>query len=108
MEESFSVARSPKFLAVKKIEAVFEIGGGGETLVACFEASVRNFVLLGVPKPGCSKPGCLLIFTRKRSFALFCALLRSFADLPLLGERQSIAQRGVHATDPRNSQQENG
>ena len=36
---------------------------------------------LGVPKPGCFKPGCLQF---SRSLALFCALLCSFADLQLL------------------------
>ena len=37
-------------------------------------------VQLGVPKPGCFRPGCLHFFYAK---ALFCALLRSFADLRL-------------------------
>ena len=35
---------------------------------------------LGVPNPGCFKPCCL---QNLRSFAIFCALLRSFADLRL-------------------------
>ena len=45
---------------------------------------------LGVPKPGCFKPGCLQILRkdallrsfadlRLRSFAVICALLRAFA-----------------------------
>ena len=41
---------------------------------------------LGVPKPGCFKPGCLQFFCGNallRSFAPFCALLRSFVDLRL-------------------------
>ena len=41
---------------------------------------------LGVPKPGCFKPGCLQSLRGSallRSFAPFCALLRSFADLRL-------------------------
>ena len=36
--------------------------------------------MLGVPKPGCLKPGCLqFLRALLRSFELFCALLRSFA-----------------------------
>ena len=41
---------------------------------------------LGVPKPGWFKPGCLLFLRRSAllcSFAPFCALLRSLADLHL-------------------------
>ena len=41
---------------------------------------------LGAPKPGCCKPACLQFLRRSallRSFAPFCALLRSFADLRL-------------------------
>ena len=46
---------------------------------------------LGVPKPGCCKPGCLQLNTQKRSFAPFCGLvlallcthLRSFASDPV-------------------------
>ena len=38
-----------------------------------------DFCNLGVPKPGCFKPGCLQFYAP----ALFCALLRPFADLDL-------------------------
>ena len=33
------------------------------------------------PEPGCFKPGYLQVLTQKRSFALFCTLLRPFALL---------------------------
>ena len=45
-----------------------------------------NLNRLGVPKPGCYKPGCLQFLRGNAllcSFAPFCALLRSFADLRL-------------------------
>ena len=43
-------------------------------------------IWLGVPKPGCFKPGCLQFLRGSAllcSFAPFCARLRSFADLRL-------------------------
>ena len=90
-----------------------QIGGGGERIISggvqnCFRGGVLWYVFpspefstpplflseeLGVPKPGCFKPGRLQSLRRSallHSFApfcalcaLFCALLRSFAPLRL-------------------------
>ena len=56
--ESFTISFAISFAVASEI-----LRNGGENSLA----------ILGVPKPGCSN------FTQKRSFALFCALLRSCA-----------------------------
>ena len=46
---------------------------------------------MGAPKPGLFQTWLFAIFTRKRSFALICALLRSFAPFAL------FAYLGLHS-----------
>ena len=49
-------------------------------MIGLRDSCACNGVMLGVPKPGCFKPGCLQFLHGSallRSFAPFCALLRS-------------------------------
>ena len=58
--------------------------------------------VLTVPKPGCFKPGCLQFLRGSallRSFAPFCGLLCSFADLRLRSFARICAHLRVSAND---------
>ena len=57
---------------------------------------------LGVPKPGCFKPGCLQFLRRSallRPFVLFCALLRTCACALLRSFALFCAHLRVSAND---------